>query len=521
MLNKITSKIKKTNFNHKKYSEAFSIVELIIVIIVIGILAGIITTSYSSVLKKVAVEAQKNDLINAATKIKSYKSQHGIYPNSITDCPNPATDNICADKTDGSELTYDSGMHDFEITSIHKGESYFITNNSGPDRLTGWLMVDAGANHTCAIGKNKMPYCWGYNLNGQVGDGFTDNRSLPTEVVTTGVLSGKTIKSISTGGYHTCAIASDDKAYCWGSHWGRLGDGVSGVAKSLTPVAVDTSGALSGKTIKSISAGSHSTCAIASDNKAYCWGSNTFGELGDNSITTRYSPVAVDTSGVLSGKDILSIQTRDNHTCVIASDYKVYCWGKSNYGQVGYNSIVQSQVPVAVDTSGPLAGKNIKSIGLGQYHSCVIDTSDKAYCWGFNSNGQLGDLSINQSLVPVSVTELGVLSGKTIKSIEGGYSHTCLIASDNNTYCFGINTYGQLGINSTTTSIPPLAVNTDGILNGKTIKSIAIGTDHSCAIASDNQIYCWGYNFQGQIGDGTSGSSENRIVPTQAIPIEF
>ena len=144
----------------------------------------------------------------------------------------------------------------------------------------------------CAISLSNRAYCWGSGSSGQLGNNSTTNSSIPVAVNTTGVLAGKTIKQISAGSFHTCAIASDNKAYCWGSGTsGQLGNNL--YTNSSIPVAVNTTGVLAGKTIKQISAGTSHTCAIASDDKAYCWGSGSFGALGNNSAANSSVPVRV------------------------------------------------------------------------------------------------------------------------------------------------------------------------------------------------------------------------------------
>ena len=199
----------------------------------------------------------------------------------------------------------------------------------------------------CAISLSNRAYCWGSGSSGQLGNNSTTNSSIPVAVNTTGVLAGKTIKQISAGTSHTCAIASDDKAYCWGAgSSGQLGN--SSTTNSLIPVAVNTTGVLAGKTIKQISAYGFHTCAVASDNKAYCWGRGDLGQLGNNSTTNSSIPVAVNTTGVLAGKTIKQISNGSSHTCAIASDDKAYCWGSGSFGALGNNSAANSSVPVRV-----------------------------------------------------------------------------------------------------------------------------------------------------------------------------
>ena len=148
---------------------------------------------------------------------------------------------------------------------------------------------------------------------------------------------------------------------------------------------------------KQTSGGWSRSCAIASDDKAYCWGYNSEGNLGNNSTANSKVPVAVNTSGVLAGKTIKQISS----SCAIASDDKAYCWGLGSAGRLGNNSTADSSIPVAVDTSGVLAGKTIKQISAGGTHTCAIASDDKAYCWGVGL--ALGNNSINNSLVPTHV----------------------------------------------------------------------------------------------------------------------
>jgi len=144
-------------------------------------------------------------------------------------------------------------------------------------------------------------------------------------------------------------------------------------------------------------------CAISLSNRAYCWGSGSSGQLGNNSTTNSSIPVAVNTTGVLAGKAIKQISTGFSHTCAVASDNKAYCWGRGDLGQLGNNSTTNSSIPVAVNTTGVLAGKTIKQISAGTSHTCAIASDDKVYCWGSGSFGALGNNSAANSSVPVRV----------------------------------------------------------------------------------------------------------------------
>ena len=493
----------------------FTIVELLVVIVVIGILAAVTMVTYTGVTQKAKAISLQADVQNGSKKIKLFYVSKDLYPVRIDDCPDPGVDNICLQPTPGNVFTY--SVHNeinpptFELTATDtvSGTAYYITQDLQPTvvaPVTNPYKISAGGYHTCDINSNNNMYCWGANGFGELGDNTYTQRQIPTAVNTAGVLSGKTIKAVTVNGYYTCAIASDDKAYCWGvNQFGGLGD--NSTTSSKLPVAVNTAGVLSGKTVKAISTGSYHTCAIASDDKAYCWGANSSGQLGNSSTTQSTVPVTVNTAGVLSGKTVKAISNGEAQSCVIASDDNAYCWGTGMNGALGNSSTTQSTVPVAVNTAGVLSGKTIKTISASGRHACVIASDDKAYCWGRNTNGQLGNSSTTQSTVPVAVNTAGVLSGKTIESIEAGDSHTCAIASDDMLYCWGSNTNGQLGNSSTTQSTVPVAVNTAGVLSGKTAKVVSAGTSHTCTIASDDKLYCWGWNNYGELGNNLTTQS--------------
>jgi len=373
---------------------------------------------------------------------------------------------------------------------------------------TSFTQIASGYDHTCAIAStDHQAYCWGNNASGQLGNGSLANE--PIAVDTSGVLSDKTIRQLAAGSSHSCAIASDGRAYCWGQNAaGQLGNG--SFIDSAIPVAVDITGALAGKTILQITAGEYETCVIASDDRAYCWGQNGRGQLGDGSFSSSPIPVAVDTSGALAGLSIQSIGTGGRHSCAVASNGHAYCWGSNVYGQLGAASSDYcyatpcSMTPIAVNTSGALAGKTIQQIATGLFHTCAIASDSRAYCWGGNANGPLGNNSDADSYVPVAVDTSGALAGKIIRQIATGLSHTCAVATDGREYCWGLNLYGQLGGGHPGYYRYPVATDISSALAGKTITQTTAGGEHTCAVTSGDEVYCWGNNDKGQLGRNTS-----------------
>ena len=309
--------------------------------------------------------------------------------------------------------------------------------------------------------------------------------------------------SISTGGDFSSCTIEGGKAYCWGSNYfGQLGDGST--TDSSVPVAVDTSGVLAGKTLTQIATGYAGNCALDSTGAAYCWGGN--GELGDGHTTDSSVPVAVDTSGVLAGKALTQIVAGGASMCALDSTGAAYCWGNNAVGELGDGSNANSSVPVAVDVSGVLAGKTLTRIAAGGA-TCALDSAGAAYCWGDNDFGELGDGSTANSDVPVAVDASGALAGKTLTRISAGIDSMCALSGAGAAYCWGDNGNGELGDGSTTSSDVPVAVDASGALAGKALTQIGAGWGFACALSSTGAAYCWGNNGSGELGDGSAIAS--------------
>ncbi len=396
--------------------------------------------------------------------------------------------------------------------TVYRGGMLTALDRGGLPKRTSSLevtKVSAGTDHTCGILEGAA-YCWGDNTNGELGRGNTTDATVPTAVVTTGALSGKTVTDISAamdnggnGGQHTCAVA-DGGVYCWGLNSdGELGNGTT--TQSSTPVQAGT---ITGAT--AVSTGYMHSCALAGG-KVYCWGDNSRGQLGDGTTTQRNSPVQV--AGVLAGKTVTSIATGAAHTCAVAGG-AAYCWGSNVSGQLGINSSgsgTNSSVPVAVLATGALSGRTVTAVAAGEAHSCVI-ASGKAYCWGYNNNGQVGNNSTTNTVVATAVSAPWAGTA-TLTSLSAGMYSTCVVAAGK-AYCWGDNGNGQLGNGNTTDQRTPAAVTASGVMSG-TVDQVAAGAAHSCAV-SGSTGYCWGQNSEGRLGTNTTTSSSVPVT-VQAV----
>ena len=495
--------------NFKKHVTGFTLVEMLVVITIVGIIASLTVVVWSGWQRRAAETEVKSDLTAVVTAMKSEQNFSNGFPTSI-----PSSFKA----SPGVTLTYASGdasSYCIDGSSKNRPNVILFVRQDGAIKkgtclggeiadypAEGALVATAtttGLNSSCALSQGR-PYCWGNNGQGQLGNNSTTNSNKPVAVNMSGVLSGKTVTQVSTGYSHSCAIA-DGAAYCWGlNSQGQLGN--NSTANSSVPVAVNTSGLLSGKTITSIVAGGYFTCAVA-DGLVYCWGQNNYGQLGNNSTTNSLLPVAVTTTGVLSGRTVSMIDAAVDNVCVVASG-NAYCWGANFYGKLGNNSTTNSSVPVAVVTSGVLNGKTITAIDGALTFMCAI-ANGAPYCWGWNNYGQLGDGTTTSSNVPVAVITSGVLSGKMITQVAASVNAACVIGSGS-AYCWGRGDNGELGNNTFVDSLPAVAVNTSGALNGKTLTSIAGGSNYFCAISSPD-VFCWGINNWGQLGNSSSTSS--------------
>lgn len=391
--------------------------------------------------------------------------------------------------------TFQNLAHGQAVTLTYGGTAYhFIANyfgGSGRDLVLQWADVS--------------PMGWGYNRYGQLGNNNTVESHVPIAVGTSGALAGKTVIKASAGADHSLFLCSDGTLAAAGANdFGQLGNTIG---SSMAPVVVNTSGVLAGKTVTAISAGNAVSFAVCSDGTLAAWGDNSYGQLGNNGTTNSNVPVAVNSSGALAGKTVVAVSAGMFHCLALCSDGTLVAWGDNAFGQLGNNSTTSSTIPVAVNTSGALAGKTVVAIASGLHHCLALCSDGRLVAWGLNTFGQLGNNSTTNSTVPVVVNTAGTLAGKTAVSVGGGSYHSLALCSDGSVHAWGGNANGYLGNNSTTNSSVPVAVNTAGVLSGKTVVAIVAGTYHSLAICSDGAVVGWGMNGNGNLGNNSSTSS--------------
>ena len=400
-----------------------------------------------------------------------------------------------------------------------------LTSSFGTNRSAIAISTDHDAMHTCVILDNGSVSCWGYNSNGQLGDGSNTNRNTPSLIGSLGI--GRTAVGISSAGSHVCVILDNTSLSCWGN--GASGQLANGGSSNSTPIltsslGVNRTAALSERdfdddgilnifdghqtldadeTSISSSKGRH-TCAILDNGSVTCWGRNNHGQLGDGTTTQRNTPT--QTSSLGTGRTAVAIAGGYQHTCAILDDGSVSCWGDNNYGQLGDGTTSSRIVPTQTSSLG--TGRTAVAISSGEYHTCALLDNGSVSCWGHNISGFLGDGTTTQRNSPTQTSSFG--TGRTAVAISSGDYHTCAILDDDSVSCWGDNFHGQLGDGTTTQRNTPTQTSSLGA--GRTAVTISSGYMHTCAVLDDGSVKCWGYNIQGQLGDGTTSS---RNVPTQ------
>lgn len=338
-----------------------------------------------------------------------------------------------------------------------------------------WAAIAAGNRHTCALTVSGSAFCWGQNNDGELGSPLFEP-VVPAPVPVAGDLR---FRQIMAGKRITCAVSTNGEGYCWG-----LSVETSGL-NSFTPRRVADGFSLRQiATMISVGSRGRHVCGVTTDGAAICWGTNDYGQLGDNSTVDRDTPVEV-----LGGLEFDAVSTGDAHSCGIARSGDGYCWGAG----AGSGS-AQDSVP-------GLLGGNLQYATLASMfqHSCALTPAGVAYCWGAGVFGKLGDGSDYGSFSPVPVS-----GGLVFSTIDVGGHHTCGVTTDGQAHCWGANgSSGYLGTGDTVSTTVPVPV-----AGSLTFVTVSAGGSHSCGITATGAIYCWGYGATGALGNG--GTSDSR-----------
>ncbi len=308
--------------------------------------------------------------------------------------------------------------------------------------------------------------------------------------------------SVAAGHRHACATLRSGGAWCWGAdNNGALGNGATDTTVKKTPSPVSGP---EGVRFTRVKARGDGACALAEDGAAWCWGRNNYGQLGDGTTTTRHEPVAVRMpEGVRF--DMLTLSR--THACGLTADGEGWCWGRNVDGGLGDGTTTNSSVPVRVSTPEGVTG--LRALSSGSAFTCGVSAEGEVYCWGTNGVGQLGDGTTTSHPTPEKVsTPVGV----HFDAVHAANDYACAASREGELYCWGKNTGGQLGDGTTTNASVPVKVSTP---EGVGFAALAGDIDRTCALTkTEGEVYCWGKNPSGQLGDGTQADA---AVPVKAL----
>lgn len=455
-----------------------------------------------------------------------------------------ASGHSCAVKTDGSLWCWGANSYG------KLGNGLTTGNQDSPGRestnATNWAQVSTGGNHTCAIKTDGSLWCWGRDNVGQLGNGgaITADQTAPSREAT----SATDWAYVSAGASHTCAVKTTGTLWCWGiDSFGALGDGV-GVVNQNAPVQEST---LATDWAQVSTGLAYTTCAVKTSGTLWCWGSGSSGDLGDGTSTfSAYSPVQESSAAT----NWLQVNTGYSHSCAVKSDGSLWCWGNDTFGQLGNGATTGNQLSPFQESSG---ATDWALVTTGNSHSCALKTNGSLWCWGYDTGGMLGNGSTLRTS-PVQESSQAV----NWMPVNGG-SYRCAIKTDGSLWCWGSDGNGQLGNGATTGSqISPVreitnatdwlqasggashtcAVKNNGTLwcwgndgNGQLGNGAATGdqdspvqestnaTDwvhisarggsHSCAIKTNGTLWCWGRDANGQLGNGAIAGDQ--VSPSQ------
>ncbi|MGE5183494.1 MAG: RCC1 domain-containing protein [Acidobacteriota bacterium] len=360
--------------------------------------------------------------------------------------------------------------------------------------------IAIGNRHTCVLRYDGTVWCAGANDEGQLGDGTVGGSDLPMRQQvrdnTTAFISDAT--AIHSGVAHTCVLRAGGAVWCWGKNDdGQLGDGTSSNNRSSAVSATRASDGSPLTGFTALTATHDTTCGIDSGGGEQCWGDNALGQVGDGTTTTprlRAVPVLVAAAGApvtgiaqISGND-------DSHNCYRTTANQIFCWGRNTSGEVGDNTVVNKLSPVHVFDAAQLVA--------GHDHTCAVKADGSAWCWGSGGRGRLGD-GPDQGDQLVATPVLSSIGGAPFTGVAemtaGGVS--CSRMQNGDAYCWGTNQHGQTGTGIGTYVPLPVMTQYGTPLHG--VAKLVAGYATVCAFLADGELMCWGRNQEGQLGDGT------------------
>jgi alpha-tubulin suppressor-like RCC1 family protein len=392
--------------------------------------------------------------------------------------------------TDGNLWTW--GSDSYGQLGNGSASATDITTPTQVSSGTVHTTIAAGGSHSLAIDTDGDLWAWGWDLYGQLGNGSVSAADVTTP---TQVSTGTTYTAIAGGSIHSLAIDTSGNLWAWGfNNNGQLGNGTASAVNVTTPTQVST-----GTTYIAIAAGHHHSLALDADGKLWAWGLDSSGQIGNGSATAN-----VTSPEKISYATYGAISAGWNHSLSLDAGGNLWAWGHDDHGQLGNGSASAADITTPTRVS---SGTTYTAIAAGSTHSLALDSNGNVWAWGWDVYGQLGNGNASAADVtaPAQIT-----TGTTYTAITAGAIHSLAIDSDGNLWAWGWGGAGRVGNGATTGNVTtPTQVST-----GTTYTAIAAGHTHSLAIDSDGELWAWGYDGNGQLGNGST-SIDDITTPTQ------
>jgi len=373
-------------------------------------------------------------------------------------------------------------------------------------------MISLGGTHSIALSSKGRVFSWGNNAKGQLGDGTSTRKLTPVEITNQFDLAeDEVISFITLGERHSAALTSKGRLFTWGwNFYGRLGNGTT--TSSLFPIDITSHFNLhSNEVITEVSLGVSHSSAITSEGRVFTWGDNAGGQLGDGTLSNKSSPMDITAKlNLSSGEKAISISLGYVHSAVLTTEGRVFTWGNNTYGQLG-NGTNNIQVnPVDITTHFSLStGEKIKSINLGEYHGIAVTSNNRVFTWGNNLKGQLGDGSnVNQSTPTEITNQFNLTTNETIELMSLGISHSIVVTSEERVFAWGDNSNGQLGDGTNVNQSSPKDITSQfNLVSQEKFRLLSLGESHSTLLTTYGKIIIWGDNVDGKLGDNTTSDT--------------
>lgn len=361
------------------------------------------------------------------------------------------------------------------------------------------VAVTAGQSLAVSLDDRGDAWAWGYNGSGQLGDGTKIDRTSPVAVR---MPNGVSFLQVDAGATHVLALDASGRAWAWGENVsGQLGNGTT--EDALQPTEVEMP---SGTTFTHVSAGFLYSLALDQDGKAWAWGRNVLGVLGDGTTTDRVVPTAVALPGDVT---LTTIAAGSAGSFGLDANGDGWAWGDNIGGALGDSTEIDRPAPTRMAMP---AGTSFTAIAAGRVHALALDSDGRLWGWGINVFGEVGDGTSVERHRPVAVQ---VPPGARFVAVAAGSDSSLALDASGRAWGWGANYYGQIGDGSSDGRSTPTATD---MPDGVTFVGVAAGEELSIAVDGDGGVWTWGYNAYGELGDGTAYDDGRPKPGPVAIP---